>query len=213
MNRADRLDEASLRGMEAYGPASAGAGGRSPVRTFLGRPLGGPFDGAEEREAAYRLAWNGVKADPGSAALLAGLSMLAANRPQNGRTPGFGELLGAGGLGAISGMEEMQDARARAQNARLELVRKQAELAGMGLSEPGSGVPERESGGSLPARQSRPAEVVPVMAGGNSVRPEVAGREVAGREGPDGEALKAASRPLVPGLRAFRRRMVRRVGG
>ncbi len=202
MSRADRLDEGTLRRMEAgaYGPASAGSGGFGPVRTFLGRPLGGPFDGAEEQEAAYRLAWNGVRSDPGSAALFAGLSMLAANRPQNGRTPGFGELLGAGGLGAISGLEEMEGARTRAQNARLELVRKQAELAGLGLSEPGGGVPEREAGGTLPA------EGVPVMAGGKGrVR-----TEMAGGEGPDGEVPVTAPRQQVPGVRAFRRRVVRR---
>lgn len=78
-------------------------------RMFFGRSLESPFSETEQQSETYRNAWDMVRNDPGSAALFAGLSMLAANRPQNGRTPGFGELVGAGGLGALQGMAQMKE--------------------------------------------------------------------------------------------------------
>lgn len=65
----------------------------------------------EEQEREYSSIRDQVMKDPGSAALLAGLSILSANRPRNGRTPSLGELVGAGGLGMIQGLGQMQQAQ------------------------------------------------------------------------------------------------------
>ena len=78
----------------------------------------------EEQEREYSSIRDQVMKDPGSAALLAGLSILSANRPRNGRTPGLGELVGAGGLGMIQGLGQMQQAQdvRRKQGPKYEKV-------------------------------------------------------------------------------------------
>lgn len=83
----------------------------------------------EEQEREYSSIRDQVMKDPGSAALLAGLSILSANRPRNGRTPGLGELVGAGGLGMIQGLGQMQQAQDVRRKQQMDMEMKRAELA------------------------------------------------------------------------------------
>lgn len=107
-------------------PQQDGAPSTTPG-SFFGGKREPSFEEQQQEWASIR---DQVIKDPANAALLAGLSILRANRPRNGRTPGFGELLGEGGLGALQGlgqMQQMQDARRKQQ---MEMEMKRAELSG-----------------------------------------------------------------------------------
>ncbi len=69
-----------------------------------------PFAEAQRQAEDRNAAWNALQADPGAAALFAGLSMLANN---NGRRS-FGQLAGMAGADALAGTAELAAAR-RAQ--------------------------------------------------------------------------------------------------
>ena len=100
-----------------------------------------PFAGEQRKAGDRNAAWNAIKADPGSAALIAGLSMLANN---NGRNS-FGQLVGRAGFDTLAGlgsMEAQRQAQERYQQeqdvARAEAARKQQKDAwdmGMALNQ------------------------------------------------------------------------------
>ena len=69
-----------------------------------------PFAGEQRKERDRNAAWNAIKADPASAALVAGLSMLAGN---DGRRS-LGNLAGRAGADALTALGSMEQAR-RAQ--------------------------------------------------------------------------------------------------
>ena len=70
-----------------------------------------PFAAEEQKARDRAAAWDAMKNDPGTAALLAGLSMLANN---NGRNS-FGQLVGRAGLDTLAGVGSME-AQRRAQD-------------------------------------------------------------------------------------------------
>lgn len=69
-----------------------------------------PFAGTEQQTQDRNTAWNAIKNDPGTAALIAGLSMLSNN---NGRNS-FGQLVGRAGFDTLAGVGSME-AQRRAQ--------------------------------------------------------------------------------------------------
>ena len=69
-----------------------------------------PFAGTEQQTQDRNTAWNAIKNDPGTAALIAGLSMLSNN---NGRNS-FGQLIGRAGFDTLAGVGSME-AQRRAQ--------------------------------------------------------------------------------------------------
>lgn len=79
-----------------------------------------PFAGAEQQSQDRNTAWNAIKNDPGTAALIAGLSMLTNN---NGRNS-FGKLVGRAGFDTLAGVGSME-AQRRAQ----EMYQQQQDLA------------------------------------------------------------------------------------
>lgn len=69
-----------------------------------------PFAGTEQQTQDRNTAWDAIKNDPGTAALIAGLSMLTNN---NGRNS-FGQLVGRAGFDTLAGVGSME-AQRRAQ--------------------------------------------------------------------------------------------------
>ena len=66
-----------------------------------------PFAEAQRQAEDSNAAWNALKADPGAAALFAGLSMLANN---DGRRR-LGQLAGQAGVDALAGLHDLQAQR------------------------------------------------------------------------------------------------------
>lgn len=119
-----------LLGQFGYGQEQGQQAPGGSISPAPSQEAGGFFGGGkrepsfEEQEREYSSIRDQVMKDPGSAALLAGLSILSANRPRNGRTPGLGELAGAGGLGMIQGLGQMQQAQdARERERQLSQYR------------------------------------------------------------------------------------------
>lgn len=79
-----------------------------------------PFAGTEQQTQDRNTAWDAIKNDPGTAALIAGLSMLSNN---NGRNS-FGQLVGRAGFDTLTGVGSME-AQRRAQ----ERYQQQQDLA------------------------------------------------------------------------------------
>ena len=79
-----------------------------------------PFAGTEQQTQDRNTAWDAIKNDPGTAALIAGLSMLTNN---NGRNS-FGQLVGRAGFDTLAGVGSME-AQRRAQ----ERYQQQQDLA------------------------------------------------------------------------------------
>ena len=69
-----------------------------------------PFAGTEQQTQDRNTAWDAIKNDPGTAALIAGLSMLSNN---NGRNT-FGQIVGRAGFDTLAGVGSME-AQRRAQ--------------------------------------------------------------------------------------------------
>ena len=66
-----------------------------------------PFAGVEQQTQDRATAWDAIKKDPGTAALIAGLSMLSNN---NGRNS-FGQLVGRAGFDTLAGVGSMEAQR------------------------------------------------------------------------------------------------------
>lgn len=115
---------------EKQGQSQQGGAPSTTSASASGSFFGGKREPSfEEQERGYSSIRDQVMKDPGSAALLAGLSILSANRPINGRTPGLGELVGAGGLGMIQGLGQMQQAQDVRRKQQMDMEMKRAELA------------------------------------------------------------------------------------
>ena len=81
-----------------------------------------PFADTEQQVRDRATAWDAIKSDPGSAALLAGLSMLSNN---NGRNS-FGQLVGRAGFDTLAGLGSMEaQRRAQERQAGLDAERRQ----------------------------------------------------------------------------------------
>ena len=116
---------------EKQGQSQQGGASSTTSASASGSFFGGKREPSfEEQEREYSSIRDQVMKDPGSAALLAGLSILSANRPRNGRTPGLGELVGAGGLGMIQGLGQMQQAQDVRRKQQMDMEMKRAELVG-----------------------------------------------------------------------------------
>lgn len=79
-----------------------------------------PFAGTEQQTQDRNTAWDAIKNDPGTAALIAGLSMLSNN---NGRNT-FGQLVGRAGFDTLTGVGSME-----AQRQAQERYQQQQNLA------------------------------------------------------------------------------------
>ena len=82
-----------------------------------------PFAGEERKERDRNAAWNAVKADPATAALVAGLSLLANN---DGRRS-LGNLVGRAGADALTALGGMEETRRRQERYEQELALEQEE--------------------------------------------------------------------------------------
>lgn len=81
-----------------------------------------PFAEEAQKSQDRATAWDAIKADPGSAALIAGLSMLANN---NG-SRSFGQLVGRAGFDTLAGLGSMEAQRqAQERQAGLDAERRQ----------------------------------------------------------------------------------------
>lgn len=81
-----------------------------------------PFAQANQQAQDRATAWDAIKNDPGTAALIAGLSMLSNN---NGRNT-FGQLVGRAGFDTLAGVGSMEaQRRAQERQAGLDAERKQ----------------------------------------------------------------------------------------
>lgn len=81
-----------------------------------------PFADTEQQVRDRATAWDAIKSDPGSAALLAGLSMLSNN---NGRNS-FGQLVGRAGFDTLAGLGSMEaQRRAQERQTGLDAERRQ----------------------------------------------------------------------------------------
>lgn len=84
-----------------------------------------PFAGEERKERDRNAAWNAVRADPATAALVAGLSLLANN---DGRRS-LGNLVGRAGADALTALGGMEETRRRQERYEQELALEQEEAA------------------------------------------------------------------------------------
>lgn len=82
-----------------------------------------PFAGEERKERDRNAAWNAVRADPATAALVAGLSLLANN---DGRRS-LGNLVGRAGADALTALGGMEETRRRQERYEQELALEQEE--------------------------------------------------------------------------------------
>ncbi|WP_077071173.1 hypothetical protein [Mailhella massiliensis] len=82
-----------------------------------------PFAGEERKERDRNAAWNAVKADPATAALVAGLFLLANNDGR--RSPG--NLVGRAGADALTALGGMEETRRRQERYEQELALEQEE--------------------------------------------------------------------------------------
>lgn len=84
-----------------------------------------PFAGEERKERDRNAAWNAVRADPATAALVAGLSLLSNN---DGRRS-LGNLVGRAGADALTALGGMEETRRRQERYEQELALEQEEAA------------------------------------------------------------------------------------
>lgn len=123
-----------------------------------------PFAEAERRTQYTNQAWDAVRSDPASAAIIAGLSMLAGNNGERS----LGQLVGRAGLDTLEGMRSL-DAQRRAQAGFAERnnpAGSTASVVANGRPEDFSGLsPERFSEAVKPSGAAVTAEL---EAGGQS---------------------------------------------
>lgn len=90
-----------------------------------------PFAETERRMQYTNQAWDAVRSDPASAAVIAGLSMLAGNNGERS----LGQLVGRAGLDTLEGMRSL-DAQRRAQARFAERNRPAGSVVFEGVGRP-----------------------------------------------------------------------------
>lgn len=137
-----------------------------------------PFAETERRTQYTNQAWDAVRSDPASAALIAGLSMLSGNNGEKS----LGQLVGRAGLDTLAGMQRL-DAQKRAQTRFAE---RRTGNGGTSQNEWfGPSVPSTaEVSGTLVAVQEEPDTSLPQQGAASAasarrrrlVRPRMSGR-------------------------------------
>lgn len=145
-----------------------------------------PFAETQRQASDRDAAWNALRNDPGAAALLAGLSMLANNNGQHS----FGQLMGQAGVDALNGANALA-AEQRARQRQLLLARDRATRGQAGTN------PRPPLRGQPPAAGPSGAQRPAVSAAGQDTGPRAAAQDTGTLTATD-SALRPPSGPYQP---------------